>query len=149
MIEIKNKTKKKQTKKAAVKKTAVKKPSNKKAQLDDVMDEELFKEEKDIDLLFGGQLDDEAKRAMIRARIAMAQKQERLNDVARSKLVEKSAAAEEIIRICNSLNEQLTNFPDEMTPQLHKRTPKEIRSKLVKKIDSLKKSFIQLIEAKK
>ena len=145
MIEIKKKPKKlaakKPTKKAAISKAAKKKPI-KDLEIDELDDLQM---DKDLEALFGEQLDDEAKRAMIRARVAQAKKQERLNDVARSHLVDREQAGEEIKRLALALSEQLTNMPDELVNQLHKRTKKEIRDKLVKKVDQMKKEFIKVI----
>lgn len=101
--------------------------------------------EKDLELLSSDELDDEAKRAMIRARNSQAKKQERLNAVAESSLVEKEHAMRVISGICQRFVERLNNTPDKLTPQLHKRSKSEIREKMVKEFDFLKADFIQFI----
>ena len=129
-------------KKKPVKKVAAKKPKAKPV-VDDLDD--LF-EDKNLDNLNTEQLTDENIRAMIRARTAQAKKQERLNDVARSHLVDREQAAEEIKTICTALNEQLSNMADELVNQLYKRNKKEIRDKLVSKADAMKKAFRNILE---
>lgn len=141
-IEIKTAPKKK-----AVKKVAAKKPKAKpkaKPVEDDIDD--LF-DDKNLDNLNTEQLTDENIRAMIRARTAQAKKQERLNDVARSHLVDREQAAQEIKTICTALNEQLSNMADELVNQLYKRNKKEIRDKLVSKADAMKKAFRNILGA--
>ena len=136
-VEIKTAPKKKPVKKAAAKKPKVK-------PVEDDLDD-LF-EDKNLDNLNTEQLTDENIRAMIRARTAQAKKQERLNDVARSHLVDREQAAEEIKTICTALNEQLSNMADELVNQLYKRNKKEIRDKLVSKADAMKKAFRNILE---
>ena len=129
------------------KKPAAKKPKAKakvKAVEVDLTDE-LFSDEVDLSKMGTEALTDENIRAMIRARTAQAKKQERLNDVARSHLVDREQAAEEIKTICTALNEQLSNMADELVNQLYKRNKKEIRDKLVSKADSMKKAFRKIL----
>lgn len=152
MIEIKKKGRPKgSTKKAAEKKVnskVVKKPAPEPIDdLDELEDIEDFEKwEKDLDTMSSDELDDENKRASIRARTEQAMKQRRLNAVAMGTLVERAKAMESIKTICQRLAERLEQFPDKMVPQVHKRTKEEIRNKLVKEIDQMKKDFINLIE---
>jgi len=142
-------------KKAAVRKKfqdseKAKKPKKKKqtktsAELIDDIVSNTDSLEKDLELLSSDELDDEAKRAMIRARNSQAKKQERLNAVAESTLVEKELAVTKISEICQRFVERLNNTPDKLTPQLHKRSKSEIREKMVKEFDFLKADFIQFI----
>ena len=129
-VEIKTAPKKKPVKKVAAKKPKAK-PKAKPVE-DDLDD--LF-EDKNLDNLNTEQL----------TRTAQAKKQERLNDVARSHLVDREQAAEEIKTICTALNEQLSNMADELVNQLYKRNKKEIRDKLVSKADAMKKAFRNIL----
>lgn len=140
-------TAKKSAAKKKVAKKAVKKKAPKKNVLveDSIPDGEIDSWEKDLESLSTDELDDEAKRAMIRARNEQAAKQRRLNEVAMSTLVEKEVALDAIVTICSTFVERLNNAPDELTPQLHKKKKKEIRDKLVKKFDEMKSDFIKLI----
>ena len=143
-------------KKAAVRKKfqdseAAKKPKPKKSKkTSEELIDEIVKNsdsmEKDLELLSSDELDDEAKRAMIRARNSQAKKQERLNAVAEITLVEKELAVTKISEICQRFVERLNNTPDKLTPQLHKRSKSEIREKMVKEFDFLKADFIQFIK---
>lgn len=137
MIEIKTKPKKPAAKKPKAK--AKVKP------VEDDLPDELFTDEVDLSKMGTEALTDENIRAMIRARTAQAKKQERLNDVARSHLVDREQAAEEIKTICTALNEQLSNMADELVNQLYKRNKKEIRDKLVSKADAMKKAFRNIL----
>jgi len=128
------------------KKVAVKKPSKTKEEWIEEIEKGFDDGEKDLELLSSEELDDEAKRAMIRARNAQAKKQERLNAVAQSSLVEKEMAVSKMVNVCKNFVDQLNNMPDKLTPQLHKRTKSEIREKMVKEFDQLKKVFIDFIE---
>lgn len=132
-------------KKAAKKKVAKKKPTKTKEELIAEIEKGYDDGEKDLELLNSDELDDEAKRAMIRARNAQAKKQERLNAVAESSLVEKEMAVKKVSSICQRFVERLNNTPDKLTPQLHKRSKSEIREKIVREIDFLKQDFIQFI----
>lgn len=141
-------TKIKEKFKASEKKKKPKKkaPSKTKDELLDEIENVFDDGEKDLELLSSEELDDEAKRAMIRARNAQAKKQERLNAVAQSSLVEKEMAVAKMVNVCKNFVDQLNNMPDKLTPQLHKRTKSEIRQKMVKEFDDLKKIFIGFIE---
>lgn len=141
-IEIKT-TKKKATKKVAkksAKKKAAKKP------VDDSFNDFSDDMDKDLESLTGDQLDDEAKRAMIRARNEQASKQRRLNEIQMGTLVERDKAIDVIRSACESFVQKIDNLPDQLVNQLHKRTKKEIRDKLVKKCDNLKIDFIDIID---
>lgn len=114
--------------------------------LDDSIIDDLDAFEKSLENLTGESLDDENKRAMIRARNQQAAKQKRINDIQSSRLVEKEMAVKKMVDICSHLLEQLNLMPDQLTNQLHKRTKKEIRDKLVKQVDSMKKGIVEFIE---
>jgi len=133
-------------KSAAKKKVAKKKPTKTKEELLEEIEKGYDDGEKDLELLNSDELDDEAKRAMIRARNAQAKKQERLNAVAQSSLVEKEMAVQKISSICQRFVERLNNTADKLTPQLHKRSKAEIREKMIKEFDFLKQDFIEFIK---
>ena len=136
---------KKFKKSAASKKAKPKKSKKTSEELIDEIVKNSDSMEKDLELLSSDELDDEAKRAMIRARNSQAKKQERLNAVAESTLVEKELAVTKISEICQRFVERLNNTPDKLTPQLHKRSKSEIREKMVKEFDFLKSDFIKFI----
>lgn len=97
----------------------------------------------DLDKMSSEQLDDEAKKALIRSRTAAANKQERLNDIAAGKLVERSEAIDEMKALCLAAVEVLDLMPDQVGPNLYKKSAKQIRERLVKAVDKVKNRFIQ------
>ena len=147
-------TKKKAAKKKAIgakiKKAATKKPTKKlpKKSRDELLDEiELGFDDglPDLENMNTDELNDENIKAMIRARTAQAKKQERLNAVAQSSLVEKEMATNKMVNLCQRFVDRLNNVPDKLTPQLHKRTKSEIRKKMIMEFDELKASFVEFI----
>lgn len=139
------KVKEKFKKSAAKKKVAKKKPSKTKDELIDQLEESQDLGDKDLEALTKEELTEEALRATIKQRNAAARKQERLNAVASSSLVEKDMVVKKISSICQKFVERLNNTPDKLTPQLHKRSKSEIREKMVKEFDFLKQDFIEFI----
>ena len=147
-------TKKKAAKKKAIgakiKKAATKKPTKKlpKKSRDELLDEiELGFDDglPNLENMNTDELNDENIKAMIRARTAQAKKQERLNAVAQSSLVEKEMATNKMVNLCQRFVDRLNNVPDKLTPQLHKRTKSEIRKKMIMEFDELKASFVEFI----
>jgi hypothetical protein len=147
---VKKKAAKKKAIGAKVKKAAKKKPKKKQPEK---TREELLEEIElgfddglpDLENMTTDELGDENIKAMIRARTAQAKKQERLNAVAESSLVEKEMASNKMILLCQRFVDRLNNVPDKLTPQLHKRSKSEIREKMVKEFDDLKSDFVEFI----
>lgn len=106
---------------------------------------EEIKPDLDLDLLDSEELDDESKRALIRARTAQAEKQNRLNLIAEGQLVERKEVIETIKKMTFGAVEILDLFPDQVGPLVHKKTPKQIREKLVQNVDKVKMKFINLL----
>lgn len=129
-----------------VKKSSPKKKASKESKKDLLgRDDEDEKKEINLDDLNSEELDDESKRALIRARTATAEKQQRLNDIAEGKLVGRKDIIEFIKPFVFGSVEILDLMPDHLTPLVYKQSQKKIRDTLVKHVDKMKLKFINLL----
>jgi len=142
-LKAKRKPVKKFSKEASEEEAKPKKKKTKKIEDDDKLD--LLSSGIDLDEMSSEDLDDEAKKSLIRSRTAQAEKQQRLNQIAEGKLVERKEVIEVIKTITFGAVEILDLFPDQVGPLVHKKTPKQIRDKLVKSVDKVKMKFINLL----
>ena len=99
----------------------------------------------DLDKLTSEELSDETKKVQIRHKIAQAEKIEKENSVRDGLLVARKESIETMKHLCSSAVEILDLVPDQLGPNLYKKTKKQIRSNLVKHMDMIKKRFIQKI----
>ena len=95
-----------------------------------------------LDELTSEQLTDETKRIQIRHKLAQTAKIEKENAVRDGLLVARVESMNTMKHLCVSAVEILDLVPDQLAPNLYKKTKKQIRANCVKHMDMIKKRFI-------
>ena len=100
----------------------------------------------DLENMDSAELNEEAVKALIRQRTGAADKLDRINKVELGLLVDRKESIDVLVSLCLSVVEVLDLVPDQLGPQIHKKTPKQIRDKLVKYMDKAKASVVHKLE---
>jgi len=153
-IEFKDTTTKVATKKKVVvkksamnkKKEEVEAPEKRRAKRKETASANLDQFALELENMDPAELNEVNIKAQIRQRTAGADKVERENNKAMGLLVDRKESIDVMVGLCLGVVDVLNLIPDQLGPQLHKKTPKQIREKLVKAIDKAKQGVIQKLE---